>query len=117
MLDFASARALLIEAAQPIERRATLPIEDCLGRVLADDARALIDSPPSDVSTLDGYAIATRDLAQAGETRLHITQRIAAGQTGMPLQPGEAARIFTGAAMPPGADAIVAQESARCEDG
>ncbi|MGD9708385.1 MAG: gephyrin-like molybdotransferase Glp [Halothiobacillaceae bacterium] len=117
MLDFARARALLIEAAQPIERRTTLPIEACLGRVLAADARALSDSPPADVSTLDGYAIATRDLVQAGATRLRITQRIAAGQTGMPLQPGEAARIFTGAAMPPGADAIVAQESARCEDG
>lgn len=117
MLDFARARALLIEAAQPIERRATLPLEACLGRVLAGDARALTDSPPADVSTLDGYAIATRDLAQAGETRLRITQRIAAGQTGVPLQPGEAARIFTGAAMPLGADAIVAQESARREDG
>ncbi|MGK0673951.1 MAG: gephyrin-like molybdotransferase Glp [Halothiobacillaceae bacterium] len=117
MLDFAHARALLIEAAQPIERRTTLPIEACLGRVLASDARALSDSPPTDVSTLDGYAIATRDLAQAGATRLRITQRIAAGQTGMPLQPGDAARIFTGAALPLGADAIVAQESARCEDG
>ncbi|MFZ5467343.1 MAG: gephyrin-like molybdotransferase Glp [Pseudomonadota bacterium] len=116
MLDFASARALLIEAAHPIERRATLPIEACLGRVLAGDARALSDSPPTDVSTLDGYAIATRDLAQAGETRLQVAQRIAAGQTGMPLQPGEAARIFTGASLPPGADAIIAQEATRRED-
>ncbi|MEW6728322.1 MAG: gephyrin-like molybdotransferase Glp [Pseudomonadota bacterium] len=117
MLDFASARTLLIEAAQPIERRATLPIEACLGRTLAADARALSDSPPADVSTLDGYAIATPDLSLEGETRLRITQRIAAGQTGAPLSPGSAARIFTGAALPPGADAIVAQESARCADG
>jgi molybdopterin molybdotransferase len=113
MLDFTRARALLIEAAQPIGRRATLPLEACLGRVLAADARALADSPPTDVSTLDGYAIATRDLAPTGATRLTVGQRIAAGQTGRPLGPGEAARIFTGAAMPPGADAIIAQEATR----
>lgn len=117
MLDFATARHRLIEAARPIERRVTLPLAFCLGRVLATDALALSDSPPSDVSTLDGYAIATRDLARSGETRLRITQRIAAGQIGTPLHPGTAARIFTGAALPPGADAIVAQELARCEDG
>lgn len=115
MLDFTSARARLIEAARPIERRLTLPLAACLGRVLAADARALGDSPPTDVSTLDGYAIATRDLAVDGETRLRVTQRIPAGETGEPLHPGEAARIFTGAAMPPGADAIVAQEAARRE--
>ncbi|TQV63809.1 MAG: molybdopterin molybdotransferase MoeA [Halothiobacillaceae bacterium] len=115
MLDFAAARERLLAAARGIERVETLPIEACLGRILAEDARALSDSPPGDVSTLDGYAIAVRDLAPAGETRLRVTQRIAAGQTGGPLEPGSAARIFTGAAMPPGADAIVAQEAARRE--
>ncbi len=115
MLDFASARARLIEAARPIERCTRLPVEDGLGRILAADARALSDSPPADVSTLDGYAIATRDLAPEGMTRLHVAQRIAAGQTGRLLQPGEAARIFTGAALPPGADAILAQEAVQRE--
>lgn len=115
MLDVASARARLLDAAQSIDRTELIPLEACLNRVLAEDAAALSDSPPSDVSTLDGYAIATRDLATAGETRLKVTQRIAAGDTGRPLEPGTAARIFTGAAMPPGADAIVAQEAAQRE--
>jgi len=115
MLDFAEARARLIAAAQSIDRDLTLPLEACLGRVLADDARALSASPPADVSNLDGYAIATRDLAPTGETRLKVAQRIAAGQTGRPLRPREAARIFTGAALPAGANAIVAQESTRRE--
>lgn len=100
--------------------RTMTPSEDCaiehaLHRVLAEDALALCDSPPSDVSTLDGYAIAASDLAPSGETRLRVSQRIAAGSVGAALGAGEAARIFTGAAMPPGADAIVAQESARME--
>lgn len=115
MLDFAAARERLLAAARHIKRVESLPLEACLGRVLAKDARALSDSPPSDVSTLDGYAIATRDLSPTGETRLKVAQRIAAGQTGTLLEPGTAARIFTGAAMPPGADAIVAQEAARRE--
>jgi molybdopterin molybdotransferase len=119
MLNFDAARAQLIAAAQPIERYITLELDHCLNRVLAEDIVALNDSPPSDVSTLDGYAIATRDIQLdsqgQSETRLHVTQRIVAGQTGHALKAGEAARIFTGAAMPAGADAIVAQESAHRE--
>ena len=112
MLDFASARQFLIESARLKVQIEYCDIDAALHRVLAEDALALADSPPSDVSTLDGYAIATADLAPVGETCLQVTQRIAAGTTGLPLRPGEAARIFTGAAMPLGADAIVAQESA-----
>ncbi|OYY74497.1 MAG: hypothetical protein B7Y40_05035 [Gammaproteobacteria bacterium 28-57-27] len=116
MLDFATARRVLIEAARPIERPVACRLDDGLNRVLADDVRALADSPPSDVSTLDGYAIARTDLAPEGETCLRVTQRIVAGATGQALRPGEAARIFTGATMPAGADAIVAQESATRRD-
>lgn len=111
MLDFEAARRLLINAAQPINRLCDCALDEGLNRVLAKDIHALSDSPPSDVSTLDGYAIATTDLAANGETRLHITQRIAAGLIGEPLGQGEAARIFTGAALPSGANAIVAQEA------
>ena len=116
MLDFVTARRVLIEAAHPIERPVACSLDDGLNRVLAEDARALADSPPSDVSTLDGYAIARTDLAPEGETCLRVTQRIVAGATGQALRPGEAARIFTGATMPAGADAIVAQESATRRD-
>ena len=116
MLDFATARQFLIDAAQPRVQIEHCAIDAALHRVLAEDTLALTDSPPSDVSTLDGYAIATADLAPVSETCLRVTQRIAAGATGLPLRVGEAARIFTGAALPPGADAIVAQESA-CVQG
>ena len=112
MLEFEAARRLLIDAAHPINRLDVCTLDEGLNRILAEDARALCDSPPSDVSTLDGYAIATPDLAPSGKTRLHVTQRIAAGSVGHPLDQGEAARIFTGAALPSGANAIVAQESA-----
>jgi molybdopterin molybdotransferase len=112
MLDFAAARRQLIDAAIPIHRLTQCPLDEGLNHVLAEDVHALCDSPPSDVSILDGYAIATVDLAPNGETRLHVTQRIAAGSVGLPLGQGEAARIFTGAALPSGADAIVAQEAA-----
>ncbi len=112
MLDFETARRVLIDAAQPISRVTHCGLDEGLNRVLAEDVCALADSPPSDVSTLDGYAIATADLAPSGETQLRITQRIAAGSVGQPLGQGESARIFTGAALPSGANAIVAQEAA-----
>lgn len=115
VLDFATARERLLGFAQPIREWETLPLFDALGRVLAASVSAPCDIPPNPNSALDGYAIATRDLAGAGETRLRVTQRIVAGAVGEPLCAGEAARIFTGAALPPGADAIVAQESARRE--
>ena len=113
MLDFAQARRLLIDAGQAIERTATCALDEALNRVLAEDALALCDSPPSDVSTLDGYAIVTADLVPRGASCLHVSQRIAAGSVGLPLKAGEAARIFTGAALPAGANAIVAQEHAQ----
>jgi len=112
MLDFAAARRQLIDAAQPIRRITQCTLDESLNQVLAEDVHALCDSPPSDVSTLDGYAITTTDLAPKGETRLHVTQRITAGDIGHPLGQGDAARIFTGAALPSGANAIVAQEEA-----
>lgn len=116
VLDFATARERLLGFARPIREQESLPLFNALGRVLAASVRAPRDIPPNPNSALDGYAIATRDLAhEGGETRLRVTQRIVAGAVGQPLCPGEAARIFTGAALPPGADAIVAQESTRRE--
>ncbi|MDD3608484.1 MAG: molybdopterin molybdotransferase MoeA [Halothiobacillaceae bacterium] len=89
---------------------------ESLGAVLAESVLAPCDIPPTATSRLDGYAISTRDLGTPS-TRLRIGQRIAAGAVGNPLEPGSAARIFTGAALPEGADAIVAQENVRVEDG
>ncbi|MFM2447118.1 MAG: hypothetical protein RI936_1565, partial [Pseudomonadota bacterium] len=81
------------------------------GRTLARDLVSGMDVPPQDNSQMDGYAVRAADLA-AVPARLPVAQRIAAGQVGEPLAPGTAARIFTGAAVPTGADAVVPQEAA-----
>lgn len=90
----------------------SVALEAALGRVLAADCKALVDVPPHDNSAMDGYAVHSADLDRVPVT-LPVTQRIAAGQVGSELARGEAARIFTGAPLPPGADAVVIQEN--CE--
>ena len=85
---------------------------DALGRVLAEDVRSALDVPPADNTSMDGYALRCADVHAAGTT-LPVSQRIPAGVVGAPLQPGTAARIFTGAQVPSGADAVVMQE--HCE--
>ena len=82
------------------------------GRVLARDLVSPLHVPPQDNSSMDGYAVRCADLAAEG-AELRVTQRIPAGHSGGPLAAGEAARIFTGAPVPPGADAIVMQEDAQ----
>lgn len=89
---------------------------DALGRVLAADVRSALDVPPADNTSMDGYALRCADVPAAG-TVLPLTQRIPAGSVGGPLQPGTAARIFTGAHIPPGADAVVMQEHCTALDG
>ncbi|PUE55189.1 molybdopterin molybdotransferase MoeA [Limnohabitans parvus] len=89
-----------------VESVATL---DADGRILAQDLVSALQVPAFDNSSMDGYAVRSTDVQEAG-IELTVTQRIAAGHFGQPLLPGEAARIFTGAPVPPGADAIVMQE-------
>lgn len=84
------------------------------GRILAEDFRAAIDVPPFANSAMDGYAVRAGDVAKA-PVRLPVRRRIAAGESGGELPRGEAARIFTGAAMPAGADAVAIQENCRAE--
>jgi molybdopterin molybdotransferase len=90
----------------------TVATFDALGRVLADGVRSGLDVPPADNTSMDGYALRCADVVSAG-TLLPISQRIPAGVVGAPLQAGTAARIFTGAQVPAGADAVVMQEA--CE--
>jgi len=106
-LDEARAQLLatLPDTAQRQELLATL---DADGRVLAQDVVSHLEVPPQDNSSMDGYALRCADV-QSGSA-LPVSQRIAAGMAGVPLQPGTAARIFTGAPIPPGADAVVMQE-------
>ena len=99
----------LLGAVSALPEIETVDTFDALGRVLADDVRSSIDVPPADNSAMDGYALRAADVPAAG-TMLRVSQRIAAGMVGTALEPGTAARIFTGAPLPPGADAIVMQE-------
>ena len=85
---------------------------DADGRVLAQDCVSALQVPPNDNSSMDGYAVRCADVTAAGVV-LPVSQRIAAGSAGGPLQPGTAARIFTGAPIPEGADAVLMQED--CE--
>ena len=110
MLATAEALATLLGAASPIAGTESIPTLDALNRVLSADVTSPLDVPPMNTSAMDGYAIRTADLARAGGSRLPVSQRIPAGHAPMPLVPGTAARIFTGATVPPGADAIVMQE-------
>lgn len=118
MLQLDEALARLAEGGRAfaIADTETVSTFDALGRVLAEDVRALVDVPPADNSAMDGYAMRAAEVPAAG-TELPVSQRIPAGVVGQPLQPGTAARIFTGAQVPPGADAVVMQEQCEATDG
>ena len=110
MLATAEALATLLDAASPLAGTESIPTLQALNRVLAADVRSPLDVPPMNTSSMDGYAVRTADLTAQGDSRLPVSQRIPAGHAPEPLKPGTAARIFTGATVPPGADAIVMQE-------
>ena len=114
MLSFEDALEKLLAAALPVSEVRWLPTQAAAGRVLAEAQRSGLNVPPLDNSAMDGYAVRSADLTGA-TTLLPISQRIPAGSVGSTLQPGTAARIFTGAPIPEGADAVVMQE--RCEHG
>ncbi len=111
-LDEALQRLAAGAAPHRITAVETVSTFDALGRVLAADVVSSLDVPPADNSAMDGYALRAADAAAAGAV-LPVSQRIAAGQVGQPLAAGTAARIFTGAPLPPGADTVVMQE--HCE--
>ena len=114
MLTYEQALEKLLAAAQPVEEVRHVPLLAAAGRVLAVVQQSGVSVPPLDNSAMDGYAVRTADVTTAGIC-LPVSQRIPAGTVGVPLQPGSAARIFTGAPIPAGADAVVMQE--RCEHG
>ncbi len=114
MLTYQQALEKLLAAAQPVEEVRRVPLLAAAGRVLATAQQSGVSVPPLDNSAMDGYAVRTADVTAAGVC-LPVSQRIPAGTVGVPLQPGSAARIFTGAPIPAGADAVVMQE--RCEHG
>jgi molybdopterin molybdotransferase len=107
------ALARLLGAVAPTGHTETVSTPEAWGRVLAREVVSTVDVPPADNSAMDGYAVRLADLAPPGGTVLSVSQRVAAGQVPQPLAAGTAARIFTGAQVPPGADAVVMQE--HCE--
>lgn len=108
MLSYEQALERLCAAADPVARVEVVSSHLALGRVLAADILSAINVPPADNSAMDGYAVRVAELG-AGQA-LTISQRIPAGTPPAPLQPGTVARIFTGAQIPAGADAVVVQE-------
>jgi molybdopterin molybdotransferase len=103
------ALAELLACAVPLEGAESVSTFEADGRVLARDLVSALQVPPQDNSAMDGYAVRTSEIAEAGIS-LPVSQRIPAGSAAEPLAPGSAARIFTGAPIPPGADAVVMQE-------
>ncbi|MBK8592597.1 MAG: hypothetical protein IPN77_26465 [Sandaracinaceae bacterium] len=113
MLTIGEAIAGVLRDVAPLEAE-TVPLPVAFGRVLAEDVAARMDSPPFANSAMDGYAVRAEDLTEAlteAPVRLPVMGESSAGGTQRPVCPaGAAVRIFTGAALPHGADAVVLQE-------
>ncbi len=109
LLSFDEALARLLAGARPPAETEVVDTLAAGGRVLAQGQVSSLDVPPLDNSSMDGYALRCADVPAPG-TRLRLAQRIPAGSVGAPLAAGSTARIFTGAPIPPGADAVVMQE-------
>lgn len=109
LLSVDEALETLLAGARPVIEIEQVPAMAAANRVLAQAQTSTMDVPPMDNSAMDGYAVRLSDLNSV-EKKLRVAQRIPAGSVGKPLEPGTAARIFTGAPVPAGADAIVMQE-------
>lgn len=112
LLPFAEAKSALLASARVMADIEEVDLADAFGRVLAADLVSPITVPPFSNAAMDGYALRATDAAEPG-SRLPVSQRIAAGDVPLPLAMGSAARIFTGAQVPEGADSVVMQED--CE--
>lgn len=107
---WARLREAVLAHGSPGRPTETVHSFDALGRVLAEAVVSAVDVPPLDNSAMDGYAIACPEAGVAAGSVWAVGQRIAAGTVGARLQAGTAARIFTGAPVPEGAEAVVMQE-------
>ena len=114
MLSVDEALERMLAGARPVAETESVATLSAAGRVLAGAQRSTMNVPPLDNSAMDGYAVRLADLKGA-EPRLKVSQKILAGAVGGLLATGTAARIFTGAPIPPGADAVVMQEHVATE--
>ena len=110
LMSVEDARQVLLSRAMAVADRETVTLDRALGRTLGSDIVARRAVPPADNSAMDGFAVRAIDVV-LGQP-LPISQTITAGAPGQALSPGDAARIFTGGEMPPGADAVLIQEDA-----
>lgn len=116
LTSYEDALELLLCHAKPVDEVESVILNDALGRVLAEPLVSRINVPGWDNSAMDGYALRAQDLPAPGD-RLPVSQRIPAGVSPQPLQAGTAARIFTGAPVPEGADTVVMQELCEADNG
>ena len=112
MLAVSEALDFLMAAVRPVANTEVVRTLEANGRVLAEAQVSTLNVPSADNTQMDGYAVRSADCA-SGDATLTVSQRIPAGHVGQFLAPGQAARIFTGAMIPDGADAVVMQE--QCE--
>jgi len=112
LISLDKALAELKSCAVTIQKTETVTLKESLGRILAEDLISTINVPPTDNSAMDGYAIHT-DSFDNRKNHFDVSQRICAGETGERLSPNTTARIFTGASIPEGANAVIMQEN--CE--
>ena len=115
MIELEQALARILGETSALARCERVPLRAARGRILAADAIATCAVPPQDDSAMDGYAVRAAEVVPGRP--LPVSQRIAAGQAGQPLVPGSCARIFTGAPVPTGADAVLMQEDAEIGPG
>lgn len=103
----------LLAHVNPVQKTEEISLLEALGRILAENLSSTINVPPADNSAMDGYAIRLADVNKndsQNKVTLPVSQRICAGEVGEELEPGTAARIFTGAPIPKGVDAVIMQE-------
>lgn len=116
LLSVAEARARLLAGVEPVDVEA-VPLSGAAGRVLAEDLAATLTQPPFPASAMDGYAVRAADATKAGATLRLVGESRAGTRYSGRVGPGETARIFTGAPVPDGADAILIQENTTAEGG
>ena len=115
MISVEQALELVLEGIAPLESEG-VGLADAAGRVAAEPAHAAVDLPPFDRSAMDGFAVRAADTAPG--VALRLTAGVAAGEVATAtLEPGTAAPVSTGAALPPGADAVLQSELAVERDG
>jgi molybdopterin molybdotransferase len=116
MMPVDEAVAIIASRVTAVAETETVGLADADGRILASDVAAPLPLPPFMNSAVDGYAVPAADLPRDGERAFPIGGRVKAGATAPVLRPGHAARIFTGAPMPAGADTVFMQEDVRIDD-